>query len=367
MKLSVEHSMFSPQFFKESLGKFRGWLDELLRESWLQCQDADVLIESPSAMAGVHIAEALKIPYIRAFTMPWTRTTAYPHAFLSPPVELSGRLNYSTYVLFDNVFWTAMAGQVNKWRKKVLNIKRTSLETLAQTKIPFIYNFSPSVVPKPIDWSDIITVSGYWFLDNPDLNWTPSPELLAFIKSAKDDQVPIVYIGFGSITVPRPSAMTRSIIKGVLKAGVRAIISKGWSDRMSKDTDETVAFPPECFSLDKVPHDWLFPQMDAAMHHGGAGTTGASLRAGIPTIIKPWFGDQYFWASRVHKLGAGLRIDNLSSSDISHALKRGTSDRVMREKAAAAGERIRSENGVREAIRSIYLYLDRAKKDRRTL
>jgi len=172
---------------------------------------------------------------------------------------------------------------------------------------------------------------------------------------------------FGSITVPHPNAMTRSIIKGVLKAGVRAIISKGWSDRMSKDTDEAAAFPPECFSLDKVPHDWLFPQIDAAMHHGGAGTTGASLRAGIPTIIKPWFGDQYFWASRVHKLGAGLRVDSLSSTELSHALKRATSDRVMREKAIAVGEKIRSENGVREAIRSIYLYLDRAKKDRKTL
>lgn len=111
-----------------------------------------------------------------------------------------------------------MSGQVNRWRKHTLNIKRTDIDTLAQTKvglhcapcvvnlvqrsltcsfvqIPFIYNFSPSVVPKPIDWSDIITISGYWFLDNPDLKWEPSPELLAFIKNAKDDGVPIVYIG----------------------------------------------------------------------------------------------------------------------------------------------------------------------------
>ena len=86
---------------------------------------------------------------------------------------------------------------------------------------------------------------------------------------------------------------------------VRAIVSKGWSSRMSNlsEKEPEVEFPPECFLLDKVPHDWLFPRIDAALHHGGAGTTGASLRAGIPTLIKPWFGDQFFWASRVQSLG----------------------------------------------------------------
>lgn len=89
------------------------------------------------------------------------------------------------------------------------------------------------------------------------------------------------------------------------QGGVRAVISKGWSTRMNKgeDKDPEIEIPRECFLLDKVPHDWLFPRIDAAVHHGGAGTTGASLRAGIPTLIKPWFGDQFFWASRVQRLG----------------------------------------------------------------
>lgn len=71
----------------------------------------------------------------------------------------------------------------------------------------------------------------------------------------------------------------------------------------SNEQETEVEIPPECFLLDKVPHDWLFPRIDAALHHGGAGTTGASLKAGIPTLIKPWFGDQFFWASRVQALG----------------------------------------------------------------
>lgn len=145
------------------------------------------------------------------------------------------------------------------------------------------------------------------------------------MDKARSDGKPIVYIGFGSITVPHPGRVTGRIINAVLKSmspcyssranhtnfvsyyegDVRAIVSKGWSSRMSNSSEKEseVEFPPECFLLDKVPHDWLFPRIDAALHHGGAGTTGASLRAGIPTLIKPWFGDQFFWASRVQALG----------------------------------------------------------------
>jgi sterol 3beta-glucosyltransferase len=341
MKLSVENKMFSPDFFKESLRNFRPWLDQLLLDAWESCKDADVLLESPSAMAGVHIAEALNIPYFRTFTMPWTKTSEFPHAFISPPVEAPA-FNSTTYILFENVMWAATSGQINKWRQNTLHLPNTDMGHLAQSKITFIYNFSQAVVPKPLDWGDTTIISGYWFLDNPDLNWTPPGTLLDFMDKARKDHKPIVYIGFGSITIPHPNRVTAKIMQGVLKSGCRAIISKGWSSRMSKDEkDPEPDIPPECYLLDKVPHDWLFPKIDAAFHHGGAGTTGASLRAGIPTIIKPWFGDQFFWASRVQKLGAGLKVSTLRENEIAEALISATSSRLMKEKAAHVGERIR--------------------------
>ncbi|KAI0284043.1 hypothetical protein BGY98DRAFT_1183815 [Russula aff. rugulosa BPL654] len=367
MKLSVENKMFSPQFFKESISNFRSWLDELLVDSWEQCKDAEVLLESPSAMAGVHIAEALHIPYFRTFTMPWTKTREFPHAFLGPPVE-SPTFNAASYVLFDNVLWTATSSQINRWRKNTLGISSTDMGHLAQSKIPFIYNFSSAVVPKPLDWGDATAITGYWFLDNPELNWTPPKNLSDFIAKARSDGKALVYIGFGSITVPNPKLVTERLIRAVLKSDVRAIISKGWSSRMAKPKGEDdVVFPKECFLVDRVPHDWLFPQIDAALHHGGAGTTGASLRAGIPTLIRPWFGDQFFWASRVQKLGAGLRVNSLHSSEVASALKKATTDRIMKEKAASVGERICAENGVQSAIAQIYTYLPRAGRDRRSL
>nr|XP_019044752.1 hypothetical protein I302_06665 [Kwoniella bestiolae CBS 10118]OCF23682.1 hypothetical protein I302_06665 [Kwoniella bestiolae CBS 10118] len=369
MKLSQEHKMFSPGFFKESLGGFREWLDNLLLESWQACHDADVLIESPSTMAGIHIAEALKIPYFRAFTMPWTRTSAYPHAFMVPAFEMGPSFNYSTYVLFDNIMWKATAGQINRWRKKYLDLKSTDMTTLSVTKVPFLYNFSSAVVPKPLDWHDDIVITGYWNLEDSDTDWSPSPELEEFVAKAKQDGKALVYIGFGSIVVPRPNEMTRSIIKAVEKADVRAIIAKGWSSRGGDPAKEgeDISFPASCFGVDKIPHSWLFPKVQAALHHGGAGTVGASLRAGVPTLIKPWFGDQFFWSVRVTKLGVGLKVPSLRSDDVANALIKATTDTVMIEKAARIGEKIRSESGVDQALQAIHHNVIRAGMDRRNL
>ncbi|OXC68989.1 hypothetical protein AYX13_02600 [Cryptococcus neoformans] len=369
MKLSQEHKMFSPGFFKESLGSFRQWLDNLLLDSWQACKDADVLIESPSAMAGIHIAEALKIPYFRAFTMPWTRTSAYPQAFLVPAFEMGPSFNYATYVLFDNIMWKATAPQINRWRKKHLNLKPTDLSTLSITNVPFLYNFSPTVVPKPLDWHDDVNVTGYWNLEDSDRDWVPPAALEEFIVRANEKGRPLVYIGFGSIVVPQPDEMTRSIIKAVEKANVCAIIAKGWSSRGGDPAKEgqNITFPESCYDIDKIPHAWLFPRVRAALHHGGAGTVGASLRAGIPTLIKPWFGDQFFWSIRVSKLGVGLKVPSLRSDDVASALIKATSDRVMIEKAARIGERIRSENGVANAVSAISYNISRAASNRRTV
>jgi sterol 3beta-glucosyltransferase len=343
MRICVENGMFTYSFLREASVKFRGWIDELLTSAWKACQDTDLLIESPSAMAGIHIAEALEIPYFRAFTMPWTRTRAYPHAFAVPEHKMGGAYNYVTYVMFDNVFWTAISGQVNRWRKKELNLRSTNLEKMHPNKVPFLYNFSPSVVVPPLDYSDWIRVTGYWFLDEA-ANWTPPTDLTDFIAKARADGKKVVYIGFGSIVVSDPAALTKTVVDSVLRADVRCILSKGWSDRLgSKDaTVPEVPLPPEILQIKSAPHDWLFRQIDAAAHHGGAGTTGASLRAGLPTIIKPFFGDQYFFGGRVEDLGVGICMKKLNVSVFSRALWEATNSERMIVKARVLGEQIRS-------------------------
>lgn len=342
MRICVENGMFTYSFLKEASSKFRGWIDELLTSGWKACQDSDILIESPSAMGGIHIAEALGIPYFRAFSMPWTRTRAYPHAFAVPEHKMGGAYNYITYVMFDNVFWKAIAGQVNRWRKKELGLQATSLEKMQPNKVPFLYNFSPSVVIPPLDYSDWIRVTGYWFLDE-GTSWTPPKELSDFIDKARADGKKLVYVGFGSIVVQDSAALTNTIIKSVLKADIRCILSKGWSDRLDKKGANEIEapLPPEIIQIKSAPHDWLFARIDAAAHHGGAGTTGASLRAGLPTIIKPFFGDQYFFGSRVEDLGVGIFLRKLNVSVFSRALWEASHSERMIIKAKVLGDSIR--------------------------
>lgn len=379
MRICVENGMFTPSFLYEANTKvsiallraryiannvqFRVFVEKLLTTAWTACQDSDLLVESPSAMAGIHIAEALGIPYFRAFTMPWTRTRAYPHAFAVPNHKMGGAYNYMTYVLFDNIFWQSTASQVNRWRRKTLGLRPTHLDKLQINKVPFLYNFSPSVVVPPLDFSHWIRVTGYWFLDEGNTNWTPQPGLLAFIKKARDDNMPLVYIGFGSVVVSDSAQMTQNIISAVLKADVRCILSKGWSDRLDKKDANVSEVPlPDCiFQISSAPHDWLFRQIDAAVHHGGAGTTGASLRAGVPTIIKPFFGDQFFFGSRVEDLGVGIHIKRVTENTLGRALWIATHDERMKEKARVLGEQIRSEDGVGNAIKAIYRDMEYAR------
>ncbi|KAK2873307.1 Sterol 3-beta-glucosyltransferase [Arthroderma sp. PD_2] len=362
MRICVEHGMFTYTFMVEARSKFRGWIDDLLITSWKACQNSDVLIESPSAMGGIHIAEALGIPYFRAFTMPWTKTAAYPHAFAVTERNIGGTYNKITYTLFDMLFWKAISGQVNRWRKTLLGLQPTSLDKMQPNKVPFLYNFSPSVVPPPVDYPEWVRVTGYWFL-NEGSDFVPPDDLVAFIDKARADKKKLVYIGFGSIVVRDPVNLTKTVIDAVLKVGVRCILSKGWSDRLGdpENTKTEIELPPEIHQITSAPHDWLFSQVDAVMHHGGAGTTGASLRAGIPTVIRPFFGDQFFFGSRVRDLGVGVSMKKLDVEDFISALWEATNSQRMIIKAKQLGQRIRQEDGVGKAIQSVYRDLEYAK------
>ncbi|CAI4046323.1 sterol 3-beta-glucosyltransferase SKDI_12G2250 [Saccharomyces kudriavzevii IFO 1802] len=364
MSLMVENESMNVKMLREASSKFRGWIDALLQTSWEVCnrRKFDILIESPSAMVGIHITEALQIPYFRAFTMPWTRTRAYPHAFIVPDQKRGGNYNYLTHVLFENVFWKGISGQVNKWRVETLGLGKTNLFLLQQNNVPFLYNVSPTIFPPSIDFSEWVRVTGYWFLDDKN-TFTPSPEIENFILEARSKKKKLVYIGFGSIVVSNAKEMTEALIEAVVEADVYCILNKGWSERLDDKTAKKVEvdLPNNILNTGSVPHDWLFPQVDAAVHHGGSGTTGASLRAGLPTIIKPFFGDQFFYAGRVEDIGVGIALKKLNSQTLADALKVVTTNKIMKDRAGLIKKKISKEDGIKTAISAIYNELEYAR------
>ncbi|KAI3650375.1 hypothetical protein MP228_003856 [Amoeboaphelidium protococcarum] len=365
MKLCVDNGMFSISFFREAAVKFRAWLDDLLISSYEALKGADVVIESPVAMAGYHVAEKLQVPYFAAFPMPWTRTSDFPHPFAVADYSLGLGYNLMSWSLMDNLLWRGQQPQINKFRTDVLKLQPlTSGAFFDQHQVPFLYSFSNQVVKLPSDWKTWNHITGYWFLDEPEKEWRAEESLQNFIHRVDDR--PLVYIGFGSIIVPDAQEMTRSIIQAVKIAQVRAIICKGWSSRGSDTIDlnqqpqqDINGDDDDVYFISSVPHDWLFPKVQIVVHHGGAGTTAAGLRSGCVTIIKPFFGDQYFWASRVAALGVGLQLRKLDVSSLADTLVRAAQDQNMKIKAQALGEKIRSQNGVHVAKSVIYKELPR--------
>ncbi|EPB92999.1 hypothetical protein HMPREF1544_00073 [Mucor circinelloides 1006PhL] len=390
MKLCIDNSFLSVSFIREGTKFFYSWFESLLESSYKACQGTDVIIESPSAMVGVHMAEKLGVPYFRSMPFPFTRTTKFPHPFASQSTAGGRIYNDMTYVMIDMALWAGTSKYVNRFRRDVLKLPSTNLDRLELWRVPYIYSFSPSVVHPPKDWPDFIHCTGYWFLDNPEMKWKPDAALVEFLNAANDTR-PVVYIGFGSIIVPDAVETTRVIVEAVLKANVRAIICKGWSARITtskvshkksrsagdmefikqeeaeQEEDSGVLldkYPGTIYHVDSVPHDWLFPQIQGVVHHGGAGTTAAGLRAGLPTVIKPFFGDQRFWGQRIEELQVGICLNKLSKNHLMDALKTITQNQTMIAKASKIGETIRKENGPRNAVESIYREFQYAREQR---
>ncbi|ETI19595.1 hypothetical protein G647_09429 [Cladophialophora carrionii CBS 160.54] len=267
---------------------------------------ADAIIANPPSFAHFHCAERLSIPLHLVFTFPYSPTQAFPHPMANiKSSNVDQRYtNFMSYPLVDLMVWQGLGDLVNRFRVQTLGLEPVSTlwapGQLSRLKVPMTYLWSPSLVPKPQDWGPEIDIAGYVFLDLAK-SYKPPPDLVDFLKTP--DERPIVYIGFGSIAgIDDPQAFTRMIFDAVEKAGVRAVVSRGWGG-MGDGMDKTDGI----FLVDNVPHDWLFPQVDAVVHHGGAGTTAVGLRFGKPTMIVPFFGDQPFWSKMVARAGAGAK------------------------------------------------------------
>ena len=244
---------------------------------------------------GIAIAEKLDIPLVQAYVVPFSPTREMS-SVLTP--KLPTVLNQISHQLTRQLMWQGFRSADTIARKKVLNIPAAPLlgpyDSKSTHNMPILYGFSPSVIPAPSDWNDQTHITGFWFVDEAD-DWQPPAALLDFLQAGPAP----IYIGFGSMSSRAPEQTADLIIQALKLTNQRAILLSGWGGLQKAN------IPDSIFMIDSIPHSWLFPRVSAVVHHGGASTTAAGLKAGVPSVIIPFFGDQPFWGRRVAALGVG--------------------------------------------------------------
>lgn len=323
---------------------------QVVVQAFAACQDADLIVHSFLFTSGGHaFARKLNIPDISIQLFP----VFAPTAEIPPPItpNLSSRLvRRLIHGLATQIY--VQGGRMGYHRMRKAHPETFDLDlswpfhpNQSRSQTALVFAYSPSVLPRPTDWeSENIHVAGYLFLDTI-YEYQPPEDLLHFMKAGP----PPVCVTFGSTIHRQADDIYKNVISAIEEVGKRAIILSGWGGFQTRETTKNIFITPA------VPHDWLLPQCQTVIHHGGAGSTAAGLRAGIPNLVVPFASEQPFWGMRVHAIGAGpepIPIKKLTNVRLAHALRQ-SDTAAIRQKATMVGETIQAENGVKKVIEII--------------
>jgi UDP:flavonoid glycosyltransferase YjiC (YdhE family) len=323
----------------------------LAQDTLAGCEGMELLVTGLGGIfSGVAIAEKTNIRLVQAYYAPMTPTREFQSVLL-PAVgpALPPMLAKPSHHITQQMIWQGVREADMIARKEVFGLPPAPFTgpfnhpRLKQG--PVLYGFSPSVIARPADWDARIHITGYWFLDE-EKDWSPPAGLMDFLNAGTKP----IYIGFGSMGNRKPEEVTQIVLQALAQTKQRAIVASGWGGLSKQQLPENV------FMVDAIPHAWLFPRMAAVVHHGGAGTTAAGLRAGVPSILVPFFADQPFWGGRVAALGVGpqpIPRQKLTAARLANAIQIAVSDAAMQQRAAELGTKIQAENGVARAVEII--------------
>ena len=327
-------------------------LEKTLADMVEACRGTEAILFTPLAAPAFSVAERMDLPCLYLLLQPFSRTCEEP-ALLAPTLPLGGRYNWWTHLLAEQLFWQTFRVPINRWRRESLKLDplpfKGAFDLVYQNQVPFLYGFSRSVVPRARDWPDWHHITGYWFMDDA-ADWRPPPELVSFLA---DGPQPIC-IGFGSMGGRTAQRMIDLAVEAVTMSKQRAVLLGGWATAGQRP------LPEDIYAITAAPHEWLFQRVAAVVHHGGAGTTAAGLRAGRPSVITPFFGDQPYWGRRVYALGIGPRAiprARLTAPRLAAAITQATTDLTLKAQAAAIGQMIVEEDGVARAVELVNHYV----------
>jgi sterol 3beta-glucosyltransferase len=305
-------------------------------------QGVDLVVHHPVLPIGQHLAEFLGVPAVVAQPQPaLVPTREFASAIW--PGRMPGALNRLSYRA-GGVLSAAWARRdLDRWRRDVLMLpprpgRHDPLRAADGTSVPVLHAFSAHVVPPPADWPASAHVTGYWLLPAAP-GWSPPRRLAEFLGTGE----PTVYLGFGSMPGPDPERLAAALMAAVRRA---VVASSSLALRRLLPAGRFLV-------IRQAPHDWLFPRVQAVVHHGGAGTTGAAVAAGRPQVIWPFGVDQHFWARRMTGLGVAppaRPARALTGPALAAALDQALGDRRLAATAAELGQRVRAEDGCGTAV-----------------
>ncbi|QFG69960.1 glycosyltransferase [Ornithinimicrobium pratense] len=333
----------SPRGLNRTRHHFADFLHAAQEPAGAVLPGADLLIASTFAVAAVDEALRQSVPVVRAHMWPeYSGLTGpmplLPYGWLLPgPARRLARGALRRAEPF-------LGGLDGWWERGRLHLVARHPVGLTTATLGSLYAFSPRLVaPLPSDG----VVTGWWTDPDP-------PQLSPEVAQALDDGDDWIYVGFGSMEQDDPDELLARVDAACERLGVRAVVQLG----------QVRGSPhPHLLCIGEEPHDELFGRTRAVVHHGGAGTTGAVVRSGVPSVVVPHFADQFYWASRLYSLGVAPR----------HAPRAFSSERLlarrieealapqMTRRAAELADGVRSEDGCGHAVRQVEEWLVQAR------
>jgi sterol 3beta-glucosyltransferase len=308
------------------------------------CRDAELIIHAfLLTSSGYEAARERGIPDISVQFFPVFAATSQFPAPTFPDLPLGGFYRRLTHELVSRSFWQGsrfLYRIIQKNNPDFPDLSGWPFDNKNSRQTPILYAFSSAVVPRPGDWPDHVHLTGYWFPEDQD-NWIPDQKLTDFLQEGP----PPIAVAFGSTSSHSLAGIYERISRALILSGQRGILV-GPGPQVNKTASDLL-------QIGFVPYGWLFKRCAVVIHHGGAGTTGQGLAAGVPNIVLPFTSDQPFWGRRVYQLGAGpkpLSPRRFTSQQLAGVIRTVLDDPSMKGKARELGQAIQNEAGVSRAI-----------------
>lgn len=363
--LSVDPAAMVEQLARSSgsaIGIMRGFrravepaLFKAAEESAEAASDADALLISSAAFLGYDVADAKGLPAAGLGLAPLIGPTKhFPNALMPAGIgfergglrALGALYNRMTHLAAGQLLWQPFRKTINRIRAEIFGLPpHPTLGPLfdpeADERLQ-LYGWSTTLLPEPPDWSDKRRVCGYWFL-NREESWKPSEELAEFLESGP----PPVCMGFGSSYIEDAPRVVDVFAKTLSRMGQRGILLGGWSNLRGAKPHRNI------LEIEEAPYDWLLPRTRGFVHHASTGATHEAIRAGIPSVTVPSFGDQLLWGHLLSKSGVAptpIQRRKLSAEHLARAVSKIIIDPQMSVNAKTLGDKVSQEDGVSRAV-----------------